>query len=174
MTGLDDILAQLPLDKIAAQFGIDPDTARQAAESAGGAILGGLNANAQDPNEADAIAQALQKHDASMIDGGVDLDSVDVGDGDKILDHVFGDNKAQVVNQLGGSAQNLGGVDMGKLMAMLAPVVMSFLTKQMAGGGAQQSAGGGIGDLLGGLLGGGSGGGLGGLDDLLGGLLGKK
>lgn len=182
MAGLDDILNNLPIEQIAAQFGIDPDTAKSAVQGALPALIGGLNANAQDEAGAEALSQALAKHDSSLIEGGVDLDQVDVADGEKILGHVFGDNRDQVASKLSDAPQlgGIGGMDMSKLMAMLAPVVMSFLTKQMQGGSSSNAAAdsgpaGGLGDLLGGLLGGG-GGGAGGLniEDLLGGLLGKK
>jgi hypothetical protein len=61
----------------------------------------------------------------------------------------------------------------GKLLPLLAPIVMSYLAGRMgnrSGGVVAQD--GGIGDILGGLLGGGSGGGAGGLGEILGGLLG--
>ena len=63
-----------------------------------------------------------------------------------------------------------------KLLPMLAPIVMAFLANKAFSGkkeapAAQQSAGGGLGDMLGGLLGGGQQQG-GGLGDMLGGLLG--
>ncbi len=76
-----------------------------------------------------------------------------------------------MVSQLGGLG---GGSDLFKsLLPMLAPIVMGFLGKQAAGSAASAQgadAGGGLGDLVGGLLGGGEGGG--GLGDMLGGLLG--
>ncbi len=56
---------------------------------------------------------------------------------------------------------------------MLAPIVMSYLARRLGQGGSGTGAqsGGGLGDLLGGLLGGA--GQSGGLGDLLGGLLGQ-
>ena len=71
--------------------------------------------------------------------GGVDLDQVDTGDGEKIVRNVFGSNEEAVVNQLGG----IGGLDAGmiaKLLPMLAPLVMSFLAKLRGGGGALAEA----------------------------------
>ena len=74
----------------------------------------------------------------------------------------------------GDGGQNL----VGKLLPMLAPIVLSYLASRVSGGGGKTSAvsGGGMEDLLGGLLGGVLGGGGskggGGIGDLLGGLLG--
>ena len=184
MTSYDDIIANIPISDLASRLGVDEATARSAVDQALPALLGGMGANAQDPAGAASLERAVQHHSPQLYEGGVDLDEVDEGDGDKIVHNVFGSNTDQVVQKLGAS----GGGDQGlnqKLLPILAPIVLSFLaaqfSKRQQGGGttqAEASGGGGIGDLLGGLLGGGSGGSggaggmLGGLGDLLGGLLG--
>ncbi|HVK23113.1 MAG TPA: DUF937 domain-containing protein [Actinokineospora sp.] len=180
MSAIDDIIAQIPLSQLAGQLGVDEQTAEQATRAALPALLGGMQANAQDPGGAQSLFEALGQHSTGLVDGGVDLDKVDTDDGSKIVNHVFGDQKTEVVNTLGG----LGSVGKGliaKLLPLLAPIVMSYLAKKLGaklGGGSEEpqqqpqaQGGGGLGDLLGGLLGG-SGGGLGNLGDLLGGLLG--
>ncbi|TQF74236.1 DUF937 domain-containing protein [Rhodococcus spelaei] len=194
MASIDELLSQIPISQIAAKLGVDEATATTAVKSAIPTLVGGLEANAQDPAGAASLENALQKHsDPAFLEGGVDLDQVDAADGQKIVANVFGDSTDQVVSALGGVGGAGGSSLVGKLLPMLAPIVLAFVAKQMSGnkGGAAatqaQSGGGGIGDLLGGLLGGGqSGGGLGnvlggllgggqsggGLGDLLGGLLG--
>ena len=176
------------MDQVARQLGVDQATAEAATRAAIPALLGGMEANAQDEAGARSLAAAVGEHDQGLLDGGVDIDRVDTTDGDKIVSNVFGANRDKVVDQLGG-IDGLGGKGgggmMGKLLPILAPIVLAFLAKKMMGGGATgsgaESAGsaGGIGDILGGMLGGGSsgaaGGGLGdlgGLGDILGGLLG--
>jgi hypothetical protein len=196
MPSIDDLLSQIPLDQLAGKLGVDEQTADRAARAAGTVLVGGMEANAQDPAGAASLEQAVRDHDPSLVEGGVDLDKVDVQDGVKIVRNVFGDKQDQVINALGQAGQQGGGggLDMGaltKALPMLAPLVMSFLAK-MGGGGQTQAAavepsggGGGIGDMLGGLLGGGGGlgsmlgglfggggGGGGGIADMLGGLLG--
>ncbi len=184
MAGLDDILKSLPIDQIAAQLGVDPDTAQAAVAQGGGAILTGLQANAATPQGSAAIEAALGKHaDAGDV---TDLAAVDTADGDKILSHVFGGNEQHVAQTLTQDPQTAG-IDFGKLLPMLAPIVMGMLAKGQSSAStpapsdAGSGNGGGIGDLIGGLLGGlGSGGSGassgGGLDigGLLGGLLGGK
>lgn len=174
MSAVQDILSSLNLDQLAERLGTSPDEARQASEAALPALLGGLQANAADPAGAASIDEALSQHDASLVDGGVDLGDVDVADGERITSHIFGSNQDAVVNQLGGLAGGSGLI--GKLLPMLAPVVMSWLSKKAAGTQANVSedgsSGGGIGDLLGNLLGGGSGSAGGGIMDALGGLFG--
>jgi hypothetical protein len=185
MTTTDDILAQIPLSSLAAQLGVDERTAEQAARQALPALLGGMGANAQDPRGAVSLAGAVGKHDPRLVEGGVNLDEVDVVDGDKIVSNVFGDQREAVVNRLAGAGSGgVGGGLVAKLLPLLAPIVMSYLAKQLSGsggGGAGTPQGSAaapdIGDLLGGLLGGGatgSGGSSAGgsITDLLGGLLG--
>ncbi|NYE18748.1 DUF937 domain-containing protein [Microbacterium immunditiarum] len=175
MAGLDDILKMIPIDQLASKLGVDPDTAAQAVEQGGGAILTGLQKNAQSPDGAAALQKALGQHQG--LGDSVDVDRVDTEDGEKILKHVFGE-KEQAVKQTLTEAPQTAGIDFGKLLPMLAPIVMGLLAKkqQPAGGAqAQESSGGGIGDLIGGLLGGGGGQQQGGgldIGGLLGGLFG--
>jgi hypothetical protein len=173
MASIDQLKQQLPIADIAAKLGVDEATASQAVNQALPALLGGLQANAEDPAGAASIAQAVQEHDPTLLDGGVNLNDVDENDGDKIVGHVFGAKKQDVVAALG-KTQGPGGSDLiQKLLPMLAPIVLSYLAKQFGGrsgsGGGRQSDGG-LGGPLGDLLGGGGGGGA--IGDLLGGLLG--
>ena len=166
MSAVDDILADIPIDQLAGQLGVDEATAEAATRQAIPALLGGMQANAQDPGGAASLAGALGNHSSALVDGGVDLNQVDTGDGQKIVHNIFGSNTDQVAQTLG---SNVGGGQSGliqKLLPLLAPIVMSYLVKRM-GGGAGGGAGGG---LLGSILGGASGGG--GLSDILGGMLG--
>ncbi|SHL21535.1 protein of unknown function [Pseudonocardia thermophila] len=183
MSPVDEILSQIPMQQLAGQLGVDVETAAQAARTALPALLGGIQANTADPGGASSFAKAVEQHDPSLVEGGVDLNQVDVNDGQKIVGHVFGANQNQVVQQLsgaGGSGSGIGQELISKLLPILAPIVMSWLAKQLTGNNAQaQAGGGGIGDVLGGLLGGvlGGAGGQqqgGGIDlgSLLGGLLG--
>jgi hypothetical protein len=181
-TDFNDLLSQIPMNQLAQQLGVDEQTAEQATRQALPALLGGMQANALDPAGAASLSQALGQHDDNLLDGGVDFGQVDTDDGDKIVSNVFGDNREQVVNQLGGFGGGGGGGSslIAKLLPMLAPIVMSYLAKQFSqrGGGSTTTASatggsaGGLEDLLGGLLGGGQSGAGGGIGDLLGGLLG--
>lgn len=181
MASIDDLLSAVPLDQLAGRLGVDQATAQQAVASALPALIGGLEANAQDPAGAASLRKALAQHSPSLVEGEVDLDDVDTDDGRKIVANVFGPSQDQVVAQLAASSGTSPNV-LSSLLPALAPIALSFLSKQLGGGAAEQpgatqdAAGGGIGDLLGGLLGGGSGGspsgGLGAVLDGLGGLLG--
>jgi len=137
---------------------VNEQEAEQATRTALPALLGGIQANTEDPGGASSFAQAVQQHDPSLVEGGVDLNEVDPNEGQKIVNHVFGAQQGQVVQQLGG----VGGVGAGliqKLLPILAPIVMAYLAKQLTGATSNVGADGGLGGLLGGLLGGVLGGG---------------
>ncbi len=177
MSSIDDILANIPINSLADQLGVDPATAESAVREALPALVGGMQANAADPQGAASLAGAVENHSPKLVDGGVNLDDIDTGDGEKIVSHVFGQNTDAVAQTLGG---NLGGNSdlIQKLLPILAPIVLSYLSQRMRGGATQADpAGGGLNDLLGSILGGLSGGqgqnqGGGGIMDVLGGLLG--
>ena len=176
MSSIDDVLKAIPMDSLAAQLGTDRATAEQATRIAMPALLGGMEANAQDPAGAASLEQAVGQHDPALVEGGVDLDQVDADDGDKIVGHVFGDQREQVVSRLsGGGGGGIDGSIVAKLLPLLAPIVMSYLAKQAGQRSTVPgSAGGGLTDILGSVLGGGgkAGGKAGGIDigDVLGGL----
>ena len=165
----------------------DAETAAKTEKAAGlgmEALLSGLAKNAESKNGAKSLAKALQKHDGSVLD---DIPNAlgsasNAADGEKIVGHVFGDNKEQVVQSLASKS----GLDLGsvtKLLPMLAPLVMGMIGKKGGGKSAgalggmlgQEAGGFDLGDLMG-MLGGGTGtkGGLGGLGGLLGGLFGGR
>jgi len=183
MASLDEIKAGLPIGDIARKLGVDEATARKAVDDALPALLAGMGANATDPAGAASLENAVKSHDPALVEGGVNLADVDEDDGKKIVHNVFGTNTDQVVQALDAKEAKGGGTGdlIGKLLPILAPIVLAFLAKQFSkksdtSDAAGESSGGGIGDVLGGLLGGGgsgsgSGGG-GGLGDVLGGLLG--
>jgi hypothetical protein len=169
VSAVDDILADIPMDQLAAQLGVDEPTAEQATRQAIPALLGGMQANAEDPAGAMSLAGALGQHPSNLIDGGVDLNQVDAGDGEKIVGNIFGPNQDQVAQTLGGS---LGGGQAGgliqRLLPILAPIVLAYLSKRLMG----QRQGGGQDDPLGSILGGAASGSSNPLNDLLSSMLG--
>ena len=138
MSSIDDILANIPINSLADQLGVDPATAESAVREALPALVGGMQANAADPQGAASLAGAVESHSSKLVDGGVNLDDVDTADGEKIVDHVFGENSGAVAQTLGG---NLGGNSdlIQKLLPILAPIVLSYLSQKMRGGDAQRA-----------------------------------
>ncbi|MGF6823744.1 hypothetical protein M2317_002664 [Microbacterium sp. ZKA21] len=170
---LDDILSQIPVDDIAARLGVSPAEAKKAVEEGGAVLLTGLAKNAESSEGSAAIQNALRKHEGATPSK---VDDIDQADGDKIVKHVLGDKQAEVTAKLTESKETAG-IDFGKLLPILAPIVMNLIANASKGkaentAAGEESGGGGIGDLIGGLVGGGSSSGGGGIGDLLGGILG--
>ena len=113
-------------------------------------IISYLKNKSQDANEAEALNKALDKdHDGSILNNPTSAVEREA-EGNSILDHIFGGEKATVENQL---SQNTGiSMDkIGPILAMLAPVIMGYIGQQKQANGVNA---GGLGDLLGGILGG--------------------
>jgi hypothetical protein len=184
MAGLDDLIAQIPIQEIANKLGADQGEVASAVQQLVPALVGGLQHNVQSEDiDSSKLESAVDAQAASgLLDGGVSLDQVDEQEGDKIVANIFGGNNSESVASALSSGGAMGGGLVQRLLPMLAPIVLAYIGKQFAnrnapaaGGaatGAQASGGGGLGDVLGGILGGAGGGGSNPLGSILGSVLG--
>lgn len=121
------------LDMIGSQLGADRSKLEKAVPAALGSLMTGLARNAQNPDGASALAAALQKdHDGSVLEdlSGV-LQNPGQTSGAGILGHVFGRKQGAVEAALGQST-GLDSGSVGKLLTMLAPLVMGALAKKQS------------------------------------------
>jgi hypothetical protein len=186
MSGLEDLLSQIPTSDIASKIGVDESEVNKAVP----VLVGGLQENAQDPEHASKIESAADSHAASgLLDGGVSLDQVDQQDGLQAIAKIFGGNDVgQVANALAGGGGGNSAL-LKQLLPILAPIVLAYVGKQLGQKSApakeEASSGGALNDVLGSILGGMAGGNksLGSVlgnalgskaGDILGGLFGKK
>jgi hypothetical protein len=140
------------LSQLSQQLGTDPDTTRQAVPAALTALLGGLSHNAQQPGGAQQLASALGDHEGSLLDGlggALGNPAAAQADGGGILGHIFGNHQPAVASQIGQRT----GLNQGqavRLLMLLAPFVLGYLSRQHRQQQQQQpgSAGGGITDIL--------------------------
>ena len=114
-------------------------------------VISYLKKKSENAEEADKLNATLDKHhDGSILNNSAQaLDREQ--EGNSILDHIFGGNKANVENQLSANT----GISMDKIgpvLATLAPVIMGYIGQQKQA--SNVNSGGGLGDLLGGILGG--------------------
>lgn len=144
MSQFDELLSAIPVSQLAQQVGADESEVQSAVQQVLPALVGGLSANAQKPEGAAALTNALGDHGGLDLN---DLSQVDTEDGAKIVQHIFGNQSEAVVNQLGGLGGGAGGGLIKKLLPILAPIVLSFLAKKLSSGGG---LGGAMGDILGG------------------------
>jgi hypothetical protein len=123
------------VQQISRQLGTDPGTTESAIAAALPMLVGALAHNAQDPSQAGALANALNRdHDGSILnDVAGHLGGGATGDGSSILGHIFGGQRQSAETGLG----HMSGLDPAKagvLLSMLAPLVMGALGKAQRDG----------------------------------------
>ena len=157
---VEQLLSQLqgaPMAQIASQLGADQQQTESAVGAAVPMLLGMLGNNANQGGGADALFGALMRDHApaqAQGFGGGDLLGSVLGSvlgggqgqsaGSAILGHIFGGQQQQAESSLG-QASGLGGGTAGQLLAILAPIVMSFLANKVQGNGLDA---GGLGQVL--------------------------
>ena len=157
---VEQLLSQLqgaPMAQIASQLGADQQQTESAVGAAVPMLLGMLGNNANQGGGADALFGALMRDHApaqAQGFGGGDLLGSVLGSvlgggqgqnaGSAILGHIFGGQQQQAESSLG-QASGLGGGNAGQLLAILAPIVMSFLANKVQGNGLDA---GGLGRVL--------------------------
>ena len=133
------------LQQVSQTLGVDSTQAGQAIQSALPLLMGAMGNNARTPQGAQSLLNALQRdHLAGSAPGGGGgfdigglLGAVLGGSGGKatngagILGHVFGGQSPQAA-QLLGQKTGLDSGKSGQLLALLAPIVMSFLAQRFA------------------------------------------
>jgi hypothetical protein len=156
MSGLEDLLAQIPTSEIASKIGADEGEVNKAIQLLVPVLVGGLHENAQDPEHASKIESAADSH-AGLLDGGVSVDQVDQQEGQQAIARIFGGNDvSQVANALAGGGGGNSAL-LKQLLPILAPIVLAYVGKQLTGksGAPAGAAGGGaLNDVLGSILGG--------------------
>ncbi|VUZ28829.1 Uncharacterised protein [uncultured Comamonas sp.] len=150
----EELLAQLqgaPLQQMAQQLGAGTDQVQSALGQALPVLFGALGQNAAQPQgAADLLGALLKDHGGSGAQGlggllGGLLGAGGSGnDGAAILGHMLGGARSQVEGQLG-QASGLGD-KIGPLLAMVAPLVMQFLSQRAQGGNLDAGS---LGQLLG-------------------------
>ncbi|HEY9420973.1 MAG TPA: DUF937 domain-containing protein [Thermoanaerobaculia bacterium] len=123
------------ISQLSRQLGTDENTTRQAVPAALTALLGGLSRNASQPQGAEQLAGALSRdHDGSLLDNlsgffGNPQGSPQGGKGAGILGHIFGNRTPAVESQVGRST-GLNQQQVGRLLMLLAPVVLAALARR--------------------------------------------
>ncbi len=129
----DSVTEQLSgtnLTQLSQQIGADESTTSQAVQAALPMLLGGLARNASSPNGAASLDNALNDHRGGLMEnlGGL-LGNAEAGAGAGILGHIFGQKRATVETGVG-EATGLKQQQVGKLLMVLAPIVMAALARR--------------------------------------------
>jgi hypothetical protein len=148
MFSLEDLLGQQQgsqaVDQISQTVNAEPSLVNSAIQMALPALINGLANNAQTPQGAESLNNALEQHDGGILDslgglGGLgSLAGAILGGGQPaspqlnaggILGHILGGSQGQVTQQI----SNQSGLNMGQvaqILMILAPIVMGYLGKQ--------------------------------------------
>jgi hypothetical protein len=157
---ITDILAQMGgFQSMARELGVSEARAQSGAEALLPAILGGFKKQTQSqPAGLDGLGGVL-----GQLGGGGLLDEVlapqptDVSHGDEVLEQIFGSRDvSRTVAQNAASQSGLDPSLLKKMLPLLAMLVAGYIAKRQSTDAPMQSSpgGGGLGDLIGGLLGG--------------------
>ena len=133
------------LTQISQQLGTDEGTTAKAVALALPMLVGGLARNAATDQGAAALDQALTRdHDGSLLDAPTRAvaDPVAFGGGG-ILGHIFGQRQAPVEQGVA-KATGLDAQKAGKLLMMLAPIVMAALARARSSQGATNASAGSV------------------------------
>ena len=133
------------LTQISQQLGTDEGTTAKAVALALPMLVGGLARNAATDQGAAALDQALTRdHDGSLLDAPdrAVADPMAFGGGG-ILGHIFGQRQAPVEQGVA-KATGLDAQKAGKLLMILAPIVMAALARARTGQGATNASAGSV------------------------------
>jgi len=127
---IKNLLSETIVDKLSNSLGTNSEQTKSAMEGLLPAILGGLAKNTAKKEGADLLGKVLKDHDGSILDN-LDgfLGNISAGKGTKILGHVLG-GKTSEIGKMVGEKSGLGEGMTGKLMEMLAPMVMGAVGKE--------------------------------------------
>ncbi len=132
-TVYDSIMEQLGgsnMTRLSQQIGADEATTETAVQTALPMLLTGLARNSAEPQGAASLSSALNDHQGGLVGSlGSLLGNAQAGPGAAILGHIFG-NKRSTVEQGVGQATGLNAQQIGQLMMVLAPIVMSVLAQK--------------------------------------------
>jgi hypothetical protein len=145
MFSLEELLGQQQgsqaVEQISQTVNAEPSLVNSAIQMALPALINGLANNAQTPQGAESLNNALEQHDGGILDnlGGLgSLAGAILGGGQTaspqlnaggILGHILGGSQGQVTQQI----SNQSGLGMGQvaqILMILAPIVMAYLGRQ--------------------------------------------
>ncbi len=157
---ITELLAQAGgMQSIARELGVSEAQASAGADALLPAILGGFKKQAQaQPSGLEGLGGLLgQLGGGGLLDNVLSPQPTDVSQGNDVLGQIFGSKDvSRTVTQSAAARTGLDPSLLRQMLPMLAMLVAGFMAKQQGGATAPPDAahGGGLGDLLGGLLGG--------------------
>lgn len=130
LDSLSGALGDDTVRQISQQLGTDPATTSSAISSALPMLVSALAHQSSQAGGAEKLAGALATHDGSALD---DLSGIvgGAGGGGDILGQVLGAGRTGALTSMLGQSSGLGQQGAGQLLAMLAPLVMGALGRNV-------------------------------------------
>lgn len=115
------------IQALGSKTGVDASILPKLAVVAIPLILRALSKNAESKAGKDSLSNALEKHKGQTKDVSIEdvVKKADTDDGDKILDHAFGD-KDKVVDQIAAQT-GISKSEVAKVLASMAPMILGML-----------------------------------------------
>ncbi len=128
---INNMLSGDTLNKVSKQVGLPEDKAKKVIPDVLAVITGALANNSSKKKEAKLLSSALAKdHDGAILDNLVDyIGNYQSGQGNGILKHALGDNRALVEKELS-QKTGLDVNSVSNLLTMAAPLIMGMLGKE--------------------------------------------
>ena len=156
---LTDVLSRIGgISSIARELGVSESQAAAGADALLPAILGGFKKQAQ-PAGVDGLGSLLGRlGGGGLLDNVLSPEPTDPGRGNDVLGQIFGSKEvSRTVAQNASARSGLDPSLLKKMLPMLAMLVAGYMARQgRPSAPPTQQGGGGLGDLLGGLLSGGA------------------
>jgi OOP family OmpA-OmpF porin len=149
LTSLFSMLDTQSVGGIAASLGASEQSISQGLKSSIAAVLGGMASKSEDPNALRTLLDAAPSaagdiNMSQIVRAASDPSSPLISGGKRVLSSLFG-NSAGAVTDAVGAASGLRGNTVTTVLAMVAPMVMSFIAKRVRAEGMNMS---GLGSLL--------------------------
>lgn len=119
------------IGQMSKSLGVDESKVSSVISMAVPAILGQMNKNAQTPQGAESLNNALNNHSGSVLENLGQLlgGATNNAEGESILNHIFGGKQEQLAQNLG-SQTGLSSGNVMQILSTIAPLIMGFLGKE--------------------------------------------
>ncbi len=134
------------ISKLSEATGESSDATSKAIQLALPTLLNAINNNTNEGGASSLLSALDRDHDGSILNDVMGFfNNSDGSEGNSILKHILGEKQSTVENGIS-QASGVSTSSMGKILAMLAPIVMGYLGRQKNENGINDSNG--ISDLL--------------------------
>lgn len=143
------LLSDKSVNSVSKKAGVDSSAVASVMAAALPALLNGANQQASQKETTESFYEAVTEHAAK------DPKKVDVAEGEKIVEHLLGEDETAKTEKAVAKATGLSKGQVALILAAAAPLIMNLLGKQTTASNSNSAAS--TASLLGNLLGGGSG-----------------